>query len=551
MKKRIACLMICFITMFTCLSGCSLFVLDQEKYLNEVVAKVGTIEITKEELLVMYNNYASTLANSGFTGEKAVDYCLNSLINSAILTEKGKKDLTLTDEQMTSAVTETITYFNSLVESYESEVRAEWDRTSTKVESTDEAKTTYDKYKKKGKLVLVDGEYKIEEIPGDDEVVVKDDYVTLFKDYEAGKAIDLLSLFKKQWVPEFEDVGNEALKRIAIDYKSQFDAYKKLSNDEILEKALEKHFKNVVDNAYITALDESYEETIMGGITTQMIMDEYYRIVNENKAKYDIAGAGYEKYISDLLEDADGIYYHPVEGEFFYVSNILLAFSDEQKAELDAQKALLEQGAITQKDYDVFKDNLAKRIKVNAIDENGIVTEESYTAEQILTEIQNAVNSCVTAKEKAEAYNKFVYKYNSDGGIQNKSRDYVIGVEKDDDITRSTMVESFTNASRELQSAGVVGAISGLVLSDYGYHIIQYTGDVANVTTNKNADEVCVALDSVYTTLHGDKTLFDEVLEKVLSVSDKCEDVKTLYINEYKAENAVIKYPDRIKDLYN
>ena len=554
MKKRIACLMICFITMFSCLSGCSLFVLDQDKYLNEVVAKVGTVEVTKEELLVMYNNYASTLTSNGYTAKQAVDYCLNSLINSAILSQKGKNELVLTEEQMHSSVNETITYFNSLVESYEEKVRAEWDRKTTKPTASDDKKTTYTEFEKQGKLVNVgtseNPDYEIQAVESDDNVEINADYVQIVKDYLDNKEIDLLSQFKKQWVPEFEDVGNEALKRIAIDYKSQFESFKKLSNDEVLEKALEKHFKNVVDNAFISALDEKYDDEIIKSINTQMIMEEYYRIVNENKGKYDLVGAGYEQYVKDVLDSTEGMYYNPVENEFFYVSNILLAFSDEQKAELDAQKTLLEQGAITQKDYDLFKENLAKEIKVNAIDENGNVTDNSYTAEQILLEIQNAVNSCVTAKEKAEAYNKFVYKYNSDTGIQNKSRDYVIGVEKDDDLTRSNMVESFTNASRELQTAGVVGAISGLVLSDYGYHIIQYTGDIVNIEATQNADEVCLVLDNTYTTLHGNKTIFDEILETIMKRQDKCDEVKMLYINDYKAQNKVIKYTDRIKELY-
>ena len=125
-----------------------------------------------------------------------------------------------------------------------------------------------------------------------------------------------------------------------------------------------------------------------------------------------------------------------------------------------------------------------------------------------------------------------------------------LGIEKDDDLTRSNMVETFTKASRELQTAGEVGAISGLVLSDYGYHIIQYTGDIVNIKTNQNADDVCLALNSTYTTLHGNKTIFDEILETVMKRQDKCEEVKMLYINEYKAKNKVIKYTDRIKELY-
>ncbi|MGN1227417.1 MAG: hypothetical protein ACI4TX_02115, partial [Christensenellales bacterium] len=439
MKKRIACLMICLITMFSCFSGCSLFVLDQDKYLNEVVASVGNIEITKEELLVMYNNYADTLINSyGYSHKQAVDYCLNSLINSAILTEKGKNELVLSDKQMSAVVSETIQYFNSLVSNYEEEVRAEWDRPSSKPTTESESKAVYQPYEKKGVLVNEGTEsepnYVIKAVEEEDDTEsVNQTYVKIVKDYLDGKAINLLAEFKKQWVPEFEDVGQEALKNIAIDYKSQYESYKKLTNDEILEKALEKHFDNVLDNAYVSALDEAYDDTLMTKINTQMIMDEYYRIVNDNKAKYDLDTVGYEQYIKDILDSSEGVYYHPIENEFFYVSNILLAFNDDQKAQIDERKSLLENGAITQKDYDVFLDNIAKEIRVNVIDEEGNETDVSYSADEIYAEIQNAVNSGVTPREKAQIYNKFVYKYNSDPGVQNSERDYVIGKENGDE----------------------------------------------------------------------------------------------------------------------
>ena len=147
-----------------------------------------------------------------------------------------------------------------------------------------------------------------------------------------------------------------------------------------------------------------------------------------------------------------------------------------------------------------------------------------------------------------------MYKYNSDTGIQNAKRDYVIGVpnDEDEDEVRSKMVESFTEASRQLydNGNGQLGSISGLVASNYGYHIIMYTGKIANIETNKNADEVCLALNNAYTALHSEKTIFDEILETLLTQNDKCEDIKMLYINEYKASNQVIKYTDRIKELY-
>lgn len=551
MRKKLASLMFCLITMFTCLSGCSIFVLDQDKYLNEVVVKTDNIEITREQLLVMYNNYAPNLINSGFSKQQAVDYCLNSLINTAIISQKGEKELTLTDVQMHKAVQETISYFNSLVANYEEKVRAEWNVQST-IPKEQDAKATYTNYEKQAVLEFDSDNncYVIRAIEKPSDVVANQEYVQLFKDYKEGKDVDLYSQFKKQWQPEFEDVGNEALKRIAIEYRSQFKSYKTLKDAEVLEKALEKQFKNVVQNAYISALDEKYKNSIASTINTNMVMEEYNRIISDNKAKFDLSGGvGYKNYINTILEKADNVYYHPVENEFFYVSHVLLEFSEEQKAQIEAKKKLKNEGAMTQIEYDTFLADLAKEIKVKAVDENGQVTENEFTAEQIYSEISNAVST-----KGVKEFNQFVYKYNSDPGIQNKNRDYVIGVDKGDDITRSKMVEPFTNASRELYEQGDVGALSGLVLTDYGYHIIQYTGKVENIVVPADenlsyADELCVKLDSVNTALHSDKTVFDEVVESLIKSNDKSNAINTLYITEFKANHEVIKYVDRYSEL--
>jgi hypothetical protein len=45
------------------------------------------------------------------------------------------------------------------------------------------------------------------------------------------------------------------------------------------------------------------------------------------------------------------------------------------------------------------------------------------------------------------------------------------------------MVESFTKASRDLHSQGNYGALSEVVRSEYGIHIIYYMGQCENLFT--------------------------------------------------------------------
>ena len=128
MKKRIAVVLMFLISLTCLLTGCQLVTLDQEKYLNQTVAKVGNeIEISLEDLYLAYQNYSSTLTSDdyGLSNEEALEYSLDYLIQREIIYLKAKETITFTQKEKNEILESTYAYIVSEINNYEEEVRNE------------------------------------------------------------------------------------------------------------------------------------------------------------------------------------------------------------------------------------------------------------------------------------------------------------------------------------------------------------------------------------------------------------------------------------------
>ena len=543
MKNKLSLVLVCMFMVITLFSGCSLVTLNQGKYLSQVVATVGETEITKEELITAYNNYYETLSNQNYTQNQIVDYCMDLLIDRAILEQYSKGKYTLTQAEKNTALINTYEFVQSQLEELEGTVRAEWNITSSVSETESTTATTYSEYEPKANFV--DGEI----------VVVEKSEAVETPHY--GFA-DKVKGFKTYWSFERQDVADEAYSR----YIKNLRKYEELKgietekDDDVLLNEIDRVYKLYEKDAYLTKVQTEYNKSLLKSITAEMVKDEYFRLVDENKARYDVAEVGMDEYVDDMLNSAKDVYYHPVTREFFYVTHVLLKFSDEQDAELKEWKSLLEQKAILQSDYDAKMKELADDIKVTVVDADGKETGDVLSVTEAYNNIKASVDSGSTLREKALNFNQYVYSYNLDPGIKNAEKDYVIGKKIDEDTeTRSKMVESFTNASRDLYDAylanGQLGNISDLVLSDNGYHIIMLTGVAENMVVSENAVEACGDLNNYYVNAHTTQTYFHKIFDSLVSENKNYESFTNGILIDFKNNNKIVKYTSRYSDLKN
>lgn len=547
MKKRIAVILMCLISLTCLLTGCQLVTMDEEKYLNQTVAKVGDdIEITLEDLYMAYQNYASTLTSDsyGLNNKEALEYSLNYLIQKEILLIKAKNDVTLTQRDLNKVLNETYDFVISEIEVYEDEIRTERNEYSP-IEPEEESETT-----ESTEVDYVEHRYEPKVNFVNNEIVRNNTSSTQDEAKAYGYEVGYVKGFKAYWNKSDDEISTLAYSRF-IDTLKEYEKGKNLSrkSDEVLLRELERVYELKLNDKYIEKLEEKYEDENLA--TVEEVYAAYTRLVAENKARYDLDEIGMDTYITDVLDNAQDVFYHPVENQFFYVSHILMQFNDEQTAKIDKQKKLLEQGAITQADFDAFKEELAKQISVTRRDENGNEIGGKILASEVYEELADALAG-KTFEEKAKIFNSYLYQFNSDPGILNKEFDYVIGVENEEDKenedgsdSRSRMVKEFTADSRELfkryLQTGELGQLSAeLVLTDYGYHIIFLTGVCENMVVSTNVIEAMNDLNSSKVSAHSEQTYFHNVYDRALT--SKYNDYTLGYIENYKAGKECVTY---------
>ena len=274
-------------------------------------------------------------------------------------------------------------------------------------------------------------------------------------------------------------------------------------------------------------------------------------MISASKFTYDNDLSAYGEAV---LGDLSKVNYF-VDNNYFYVAHILIKFDDAQQAAYDELETLSNAGqgyVISQEYYNQQKDAIYAGIKANVRNtETGeIVSERSVNANDVLKEVQVALANASTKEQKDLAFKELMYKYNEDGGIMNATYPYVVGTEN------SKMVESFTDASRELNAAGVYGGVSGLVESEYGVHIIYYMGTCSNIFTfgqdgslelkadytidngygeQKTSD--VLKLDETYLNNLNNKTVFDLVYESL--ATDNYSQFENMNLKTLKDTNGI------------
>ncbi|MFA6860645.1 MAG: hypothetical protein WCR30_04585, partial [Clostridia bacterium] len=467
MKNKIIALILCLFSFVAIFSGCDLVTLNTAKLLSATVAEVKidneTIVVTREKLLTGYSSYGADLVEEkNMTVEEAVKETLDQLINREIMIYQAKKIVTLSEAQLQKTWKDTYSSLNNNLKEFEGEVKSEEDIVLP--ENPDEEETTltvYTPFEKVVELVNNNGTYSLNKIEEDEEVLTVDpNFVSGVNGFVQIKTTETL--------------GNKAMKKYLSQLKT-LDKAKNLSIDDVSlwTREVERIHKNTEENLYLTEFEKIYESQF--NITLDDVVGKYISLVRQDYLNYKNAST-YDSYYSAAKSSINTVYYHPVN-EFFKVSHILIKYSDAQKNIVDNAKTRYEAGYISYAEYQAILNNITTAIRATEKDAEGKTTSSTPLASEVLTSLQTALSNATTYEEKTSVFNSFIYKYNQDDGIMNAEKPYVVG------LTQSDMVEAFTEESRTLNTANVKGAISGLVTTEYGVHIIMYLGKVENFVT--------------------------------------------------------------------
>lgn len=236
------------------------------------------------------------------------------------------------------------------------------------------------------------------------------------------------------------------------------------------------------------------------------------------------------------------VYYIPqdVANNLFTVSHILVGFTDEQQTE-----------------YKRIQDEAVKNPSYNAqndLNKLYVATmSDGVSADKIYGEVKTALEKVSSEQEKYRIFREYINKYNTDPGMQNLDQlsssskpqyEYLMSTTE----ANNKMVAEFTKASLALKDAKVKGAISQIVWSEYGAHIIMYTRDVSDFIFTAVAGTEKEYNDKLFATLtsYGKRTMFDVLVD---NDSRDYSEFREKKLNEYKQEHTVTFVTSEFKDF--
>ena len=521
MKKKLSSLILCMVLAFALLlSGCDLFPKNYSAYLNKSVCTItyadGTKEeITTEDYINAFNSYGASLVQSGTEYAVAAEQTIEILINRFVLLNYAKKNIDITEDDKKEILDDVYSSLKSNMETYETEVRNEWDMATPESQDEEQDVVIYQEYVPTAEVVLINGEYKIKLIDTND-----DKQTTNFASLNA-----VVEQFKN-YATFNDNTNNTKIRKEA--YRRFLTALKKneqnlnLSTDydSILMRYAEKLYESTEENFYITNLEKYYKtEEGYSTITVSQVLNKYKTLLLQSKFKFEASSENYDKAMLESFEDV----YYVVDDNYFFVSHILMKYDEtsvngepSQKEQYDNLKTEYENGYITKLAYEQKLDALANQVQAKIRDDDGKLTGNTVSANQVLKDLTDALDNpeVKTNEDKANEFRDYMYKYSEDTGTMNAEYMYVVGTET------SQMVESFTENARELNDEGVFGQISSkLIASEYGVHILFYGGKVENLFTVLNVSSFNLQesdieqLTKTKLSALNNKTLFDKVFE--------------------------------------
>ena len=589
--KKFALMMMLVLSLSFVLTGCSLFERNLAKYYNTIVVSIEyengeKIEINKKELITAFNNYgASLVSNNGYTVKDALNQTITALINQKVLIKTSESLAEYSNLDKNTLWEDTVKALQTNVETFITEVKKDWEiDTPTQQEAEKDAVVVYTPFEPTVEVVLENGNYviKVKEDKQDENVDLKySDMADLEnKDVIVTNLYNAIMANAKFTSTSTSLTDAEKIqKQNARIYAEAVNRYTKtlISNEEglklstdaesVFKREVKRIYENKLDTLKISKMQEVISKTTTySKVTAQEVLDKYEDMIRETILKYALNEGQFDK---DVLSSFSSINYSENE-DYFFVSHILLKFSDEQQAEYDSLNSQFKTRKISAIRYQERVNELTNQIIAVERDAEGKkIASSSKNAQTVLNELTLALTTAeanalaetkflseeeqqIAVREaKALAFRNVMYRYNQDDGALNSEYLYVIGTEN------SQIVESFTQAARTLHNDGNgdFGSISGLVPSQYGVHIVFYAGPITQSFPIKvnSVDNISltnsdlkVLADTLLNPLNN-KTLFDKVFASITASTSSQNE--TMYLNELKKDLKITKYVSRYEDL--
>ncbi len=459
MKKGIA-LIAMLLAAALMLSGCNLIGYDEELDGAQVVAKVNDTEITKADWLnyrdylveyeqqYMQQYYGISLPVDEETMASYGELALEQMIESAVIEDKMEElgFIELTEEE----TAEVEVYADSMLEMYKMLVR---------YQNYPDLETVEEEQERLTAAVATDGE-------------------------------------------ATEATPAEPQEPVATITDAQLDEM--LTNDLNTLGYTRDYF---VQSQTMSVQSEKLREHTYADVTVtdEQVKEEFDNRVAEQKETYDATPSAY----AYAEQNGTELYYMP-EG-YRGVKNLLVSISDEKQSEIDTLNSELStaNSLITSGNADLEE---LKAQDTAGYDEEALadyqtqiaaLEEQVTTAQATVEETQaklDAANEAAFAEilpvaqealakaQAGEDFDALIEAYGDDPGMEsepNKSRGYLVCEGLD------MYEQSFQDAAMALANVGDVSA--ELVQTSYGYHILQYAGDVTGGAV-EYTDEVKTAL---------------------------------------------------------
>lgn len=542
MQKKLSKILVLIVMVCLTFAGCTFLTIDPVKFYSATVATVGDEKITRQDLRNAYESYGYYyyVYQQKKTPAEAIKETLNTEIDKKMLFNYcvKTKNYTLTDDEMNELWNDVYNYFDSLYANYKSKAYDRLDitdpDTNEKQKNIDSAFKAYEPYKKSAEISWekVDGKtiYTIIDADNDEEdstdIVIGinwSDYTQIVGDPNSENYTNYIKTVWAKYTPSItENIYNECYNLAVKDlvYKNRYvrENGKALSTEPeevILREVKRIYWQNYVAQM-IGKLQDEYDK-LPNKYDANAILTKYKDLVEESYIDYNASKeSNLEKYDGAMVGEsakADKVYYHP-NNNYFYVNNLLLGFDTDQKAMVTREKATRSEADFNDWLADYANEKLLnndKGVKIHDL-ETGEIT-GTTSAQYVLNYINNNLNG--SNYDKANLFNTAIYMYGTDPGMYNASMPYI------DSKDNTSMVTEFNKAGVKLDEAGVYGKISGLVLTEYGYHILFYAGKVNPVANNSalrydNLNNITLQ-DLAETTINytSNKTLFDLMFDQV------------------------------------